>query len=162
MAGRSAAVGGRALLFGYYLNELLLRLLAREDPHPTLFDRYRATLMELAGQNPQPPLLRRFELNLLREIGYGLTLERDAETGAPVRPERLYSYVLERGPIEAGESSGAALMVSGKVLLGMAQDDYADGETLQQSKTLMRTLINHYLGGRSLNSRRIFMELQEL
>ena len=69
---------------------------------------------------------------------------------------------MERGPIEAGDVGDAGLAISGKVLLGMAQDDYADAETLQQSKSFMRSLINHYLGGRSLNSRRIFMELQEL
>lgn len=160
--GGQPLLAGRALLCGYYLNELLLRLLAREDPHPTLFDAYRATLLELAQQDAQPRLLRRFELKLLREIGYGLTLEREAESGAPVRPERLYSYILERGPIEAGDVGGTGLAISGKALLSMAQDDYSDPETLQQSKSFMRSLINHYLGGRSLNSRRIFMELQEL
>lgn len=160
--GGQPLLAGRALLFGYYLNELLLRLLAREDPHPQLFDAYRATLGELAFGDAGPALLRRFELGLLRDIGYGLSLERDADSGDAVRSERNYAYVLERGPVQAAAGPDAGIVISGKALLGMARGDYSAPETLQQSKMLMRALINHYLGGKALNSRRVFMELQEL
>jgi DNA repair protein RecO (recombination protein O) len=160
--GGQPLLSGRALLFGYYLNELLLRLLAREDPHPSLFDAYRETLSQLALAGAGPALLRRFELDLLRDIGYGLSLERDAESDEPVRGDRTYAYVLERGPVEAAAPSVAGIAISGTALLGMARGDYSAPETLQQSKTLMRALINHYLGGKGLNSRRIFVELQEL
>jgi DNA repair protein RecO (recombination protein O) len=160
--GGQPLLGGRALLFGYYMNELLLRLLAREDAHPALFDCYRTTVQDLAAAEAHPRLLRRFELRLLQEIGYGPTLEREAETEAPLQPDRMYAYVLERGAVEAERVAGAALVMPGSALLAMARDDYAASETLQHSKALMRVLIDHYLGGRALNSRRIFMELREL
>ena len=160
--GGQPLLSGRALLLGYYLNELLLRLVAREDPHPRLFDAYRQTLLELATLEAHPRLLRRFEQTLLREIGYGLTLDREAGSGEPVRADRMYAYLIERGPTEVSGAPQAPLVMSGKALLDMARGDYADPDTLQQSKILMRALINHYLGGQTLHSRRVFMELQEL
>jgi DNA repair protein RecO (recombination protein O) len=160
--GGQPLLSGRGLLFGYYLNELLLRLLAREDPHPSLFDAYRQTLLELSAREAHPRLLRHFEQTLLREIGYGLTLDREADSGEPVRADRMYVYLIERGPMPAAAAPDATLAISGKALLAMARGDYADGETLQQSKVVLRALINHYLGGQPLNSRRVFMELQEL
>jgi DNA repair protein RecO (recombination protein O) len=160
--GGQRLLTGRALLFGYYLNELLLRLLAREDPHPSLFDSYWSVLRDLALAGAGPGLLRRFELVLLREIGYGLSLERDADSGDPVRGDRNYAYLLERGPVVAATPPDSGIFISGKALLGMARDDYSAPETLHQSKILMRALINYYLGGKSLNSRRVFKELQEL
>src|SRR5262244_4451478 len=85
-------VGGSALLCGFYLNELLLKLLAREDPHPRLFADYEAALQELASGAEQAPVLRRFELTLLTELGYALPLVREADTGAPIDPATRYYY----------------------------------------------------------------------
>jgi DNA repair protein RecO (recombination protein O) len=160
--GGQPLLAGRALLFGYYLNELLLRLLAREDPHPALFDSYRAALGDLAAGSPDVRLLRLFEQTLLREIGYAPVLDREGDSGAQIRPDAVYAYVVERGPLPPERAPEVALRVTGRALLDMARGDYSDAETLQQSKMLMRSLINHYLGGQPLNSRRVFMELQEL
>jgi DNA repair protein RecO (recombination protein O) len=160
--GGQPLLGGRSLIAGYYLNELLLRLLAREDAHPALFDAYAQVLREMAAGPLRPGPLRRFEATLLRELGYGPTLDREADTGAPVAPERSYAYLVERGPVAAGAAADAAPILSGRVLLAMARGDYSDAETLQQGKLLMRALINHHLGGQTLHSRRVFMELQEL
>jgi DNA repair protein RecO (recombination protein O) len=151
---------GRSLLLGYYLNELLLKLLPREDAHPALFDVYAATLAALAA-NPDANELRRFEKALLRELGYGLSLECDAASGEPLRPEGRYVYQIERGAVAAGEGSDA-LSYRGKTLLDIAADDYGDPRTAAESKQLMRQLFGHYLGGQALQSRRVFMELQEL
>jgi DNA repair protein RecO (recombination protein O) len=159
--GGQPLLSGRALLCGYYLNELLLRLLAREDSHPLLFDAYRRTLDVLAC-DPAPAQLRRFELALLREIGYGPTLDRDADSGEPIRAEGMYAYLPDRGPVARTEAARAALAMPGRSLLAMARDDYADPETLLHSKLLMRMLIGQQLGGQPLNSRRVFRELQEL
>lgn len=175
--GGMPLLGGTALMLGYYLNELLLRLLPRDDAHPLLFDAYVAALQRLsgmcAGGEAATALLRRFEKNLLSELGYGLTLERDAENGRPIEAERWYHYRLERGPVELGameENMGLAGTTSsqrmqairGKTLLDLARDDYTDTRTLSESKLLMRLLINHHLAGQPLQSRRVFMELQEL
>lgn len=154
---------GKALLLGYYLNELLIRLLPREDPHTLLFDAYADVLAALARGATETAELRRFEKALLRELGYGLSLDHEAGTGEPVRPERQYAYQVERGVVpvdEGGVSPG--LTFAGKTLLDLAVDDYGDPRTLAESKALMRHLMSHYLGGQPLQSRRIFVELQEL
>jgi DNA repair protein RecO (recombination protein O) len=151
---------GRSLLLGYYLNELLLKLLPREDAHPALFDAYAATLGALA-LDADASELRRFEKALLRELGYGLSLEHDAVSGQPLRPEERYVYQIERGAVAAGEG-GEAITYRGKTLLDIAADDYRDPRTAAESKQLMRQLFGHYLGGQALQSRRVFMELNEL
>ena len=78
---------GGALLCGFYLNELLMRLMAREDPHEALFDQYEATLTQLLQSSDHPRILRTFERALLRELGYAMTLDRDADTGGPIDPD---------------------------------------------------------------------------
>ena len=162
-------LGGNALMLGYYLNELLMKLLAREDAHPSLFEEYAATLRALAqdsrGGEAPAARLRQFEKTLLRELGYGILLERDANTGDAVLPDRTYHYLIERGPVLSSLTEGELPRgqgIRGKTLLDLAQDSYADPRTLAESKQLMRTLINHYLAGQALQSRRVFMELQEL
>lgn len=152
---------GKCLLLGYYLNELLLKLMPREDPHPVLFDAYGLALAALARGAEESAELRRFEKTLLRELGYGLTLEREAGSGIPVQSDRRYVYQIERGAVPATDEM-AAPTLSGKTLLDMAADDYSDPRTLAESKSLMRQLMSHYLGGQALQSRRIFVELLEI
>lgn len=160
--GGQPLLSGRLLLCGYYVNELLLRLLPREDSHPALFEAYAELLRQLGSGEPEAAHLRRFEQVLLRELGYAPTLDREADSARPVEADKCYSYLLERGPVEALDAAGSQLLFTGRALLAMAAGDYSDAQTLQQSKTLMRVLINHYLGGQDLNSRRVFLELQEL
>jgi len=160
--GGQPLLTGRALLFGYYLNELLLKLLPREDPHPELFDAYRGILRELVVSAPNEAALRRFELVLLRNLGYGMTLDCEAETGDPVMPDKQYSFVLELGVLPATSGRAGAMILSGRILLSIARGDFSDPQTLQHGKVLMRQVLGHYLNGQSLNTRRVFVELQEL
>ena len=157
---------GEALLCGFYLNELLLKLLARDDPHEQLFEVYEQTLQALAGGAARDVTLRRFERQLLRELGYALSLERDAASGAPIVAERSYSYWVEGGPVSVAGGGNSAvpnrLELNGRTLLDMARDDYSNAVTLQQSKALMRMLINHYLGNQMLNTRQLLKDLQQL
>lgn len=159
--GGQPLLQGTALICGFYLNELLLKLLHRDDPHEQLFVYYQETLQELARGQDYAATLRRFEKNLLKELGYALMLEHDAEGGAAIEPEARYVYVMERGPVrhKAGQSG---VELRGRTLLDMAADDYADPVTLQQSKTLMRALINHYLGDEVLHTRQILKDLLQL
>ncbi len=162
--GGMALLGGTALMLGYYLNELLLKLLPREDAHPVLFEAYAETLQALSRGESHASRLRLFEKTLLKELGYGLALEREALSGEPLLPERTYHYLIERGPISASstaEATGAGHLIRGKTLLDLAADDYSDARTLSEGKALMRMLINHHLAGQPLQSRRVFMELQE-
>lgn len=160
--GGQALLRGPALLCGYYLNELLMRLLAREDAHPALFELYRDTVAALSLGAAAEPLLRGFELGLLRELGYGLRLEVDAR-GERVEEGGRYGYIIEHGavPLEAG-APDAGLVLSGAALLAMARGDFSAEATRAQAKALMRHLIDHHLAGAPLQSRRVFRELQEL
>lgn len=158
--GGMALLGGTALMLGYYLNELLQKLLPREDAHPALFDAYAETLQALSRGESHASRLRLFEKTLLKELGYGLLLTREALSGQPVLPDKTYHYLIERGPVEAEPASDGQL-ICGKTLLDLAADDYSDARTLSEGKALMRMLINHHLTGQPLQSRRVFMELQE-
>jgi DNA repair protein RecO (recombination protein O) len=169
--GGQPLLTGRALICGYYLNELLVRLSAREDAHPRLFSAYVEAVRALARNEPESPILRRFELALLQDLGYEAGLEVDGDSGEPVRPDERYVYIIERGPVrlEALEQEGADVallgtqpLISGQVLLDMAAGDFSRTETLARSKLLLRMLINHTLGGQPLQSRRVLKELQEL
>ena len=156
---------GEALMCGFYLNELLLRLLPREDAHEALFDYYQATLKTLANGQDLATHLRRFELKLLQEMGYAVPLRED-ENGEPVLTDKTYRYEAEYGAIVC--SVGAlnktknGVQLSGKTLLDMANGDYTSAETQQQSKQLMRYLLAHYLGDRPLHTRQLLIDLQGL
>ena len=149
---------GEGLMLGYYLNELLLKLLPREDAHTVLFDAYASALAALSRGATETAELRRFEKTLLRELGYGLQLEHDVR-GRPFEAGRKYRYQIERGAILAEESE-AGLLISGNTLLDLAVDNYAESPTLVESKQLMRYLLTHHLGGQTLQTRRVLLELQ--
>jgi DNA repair protein RecO (recombination protein O) len=154
---------GLSLICGFYLNELMLKLLARHDAHERLFDGYAATLLELAPGADHARVLRAFEKSLLSELGYAVTLDRDVESGQPIAAEERYTYLLERGPVRVepdAERNGVELL--GQTLLDMQSNDYSSATTLQQSKALMRTLINHHLGDQELHTRQLLRDLQEL
>lgn len=149
-----------ALLCGFYLNELLVKLLARDDPHPQLFDQYVSAMNQLAHDEPPAIVLRKFELALLKETGVAGSLVR-LSGGRMVEPDLLYVFDPELGPREA-VASDTAPAVSGKTLIDMEAGDYADPATQQQSKFLMRHLLAHHLGGMPLNTRQILIDLLQL
>jgi len=158
--GGQPLLAGKALFCGYYLNELLLHLLPREDAHERLFSVYAQTLRRFA-EGLHESDLRCFERALLQELGYGLTLETDA-SGLPLDAAGHYAYEIERGPVRLSRPGNSALSVSGKTLIDLAHDDFTDPRSLAEAKQLMRALIAHYTGGKGLATRKIFMELQEL
>ena len=155
-------LAGNALLCGFYLNELLIRMLAREDPHEALYEAYARGLASLAAGEALAPALRRFEKALLKELGYAMPLACDAATGAPIEPAANYTYDPERGPIRVAAGSSAEIVVSGRSLIDLAADDFTDPGTLLQVKQLMRVLINHRLDNRPLLSRQVLRDLQQL
>jgi DNA repair protein RecO (recombination protein O) len=159
-AGGIPLLGGRGLMCGFYVNELLLRLLPRDDPHEALFDVYAGALAGLASQDVSA-VLRDFEKRLLAELGYAPLLETDAAS-RPIDPECTYSYEPDRGPVLANDSHASQLVVSGRTLLDVAAGDYARAETRDEARALMRALIGERLHGQSLHTRSILMELNEL
>jgi DNA repair protein RecO (recombination protein O) len=150
-----------ALLCGFYLNELLVKLLARDDPHPALFDHYVSTLNQLAHDEPAPIVLRRFERALLKETGVANDFTRCATTRAAVDPQQTYVLDPERGP-RIAHVADVWPKVAGKTLLDMEREDYSDSVTQQQSKVLMRFLLAHHLGNVPLNTRQILIDLTQL
>jgi len=160
---------GISLLCGFYVNELMLKLLARDDPHEQLFETYYRTLHALCNGGDHAVTLRRFEQQLLKELGYAPTLDRDVASGEPIQSGYRYEYLIERGPVRATDPADAGGITSenrleliGQTLLDVARDDYSDPVTMQQSKALMRALINHYLGDQQLNTRQLLRDLQQL
>jgi DNA repair protein RecO (recombination protein O) len=161
--GAYASLHGQALICGFYLNELLLKLLARDDPHERLFTRYTEAVAALQrGGEPAAGVLRRFELHLLREMGYEVALDRDAESGEPVVPHERYRYIVERGPVRAIGGAQNGLELAGRTLLDMHCGTFEEAATLHESKALMRTLITHYLGSQPLHTRQLLLDLQQL
>ena len=159
--GGYAPLRGQPLICGFYLNELLLKLVARDDPHEELFGIYERTLEALAGGADPATQLRRFELALLRELGYAVVLDRDVERDEPVARERSYVYVVELGPV-SGPSARMGVELSGQTLIDMQSGSFTSAATQQESKALMRALINHYLGDQVLHTRQLLRDLQEL
>ena len=156
-------VTGSALLCGFYLNELLLKLLPREDPHPRLFLEYESALDRLARGEDQAPILRQFELRLLAELGYALPLTHEADTGRPIDPAERYYYAFERGPRTVAAEPGRRYpQVRGATLLALARDDYAAPESAAEAKRLMREVLDYYLERRTLVSRRVVRDLQAI
>jgi DNA repair protein RecO (recombination protein O) len=240
---------GTALLSAFYLNELILKLCAKEDPQPALFDAYQVTLQRLieghyrgqitahsavspsgkvmnandagksdpfaaefaaqaspefahyaahlkqkkrlarANQMQQIAVtLRQFELTLFQHLGYGLNLDIAAHTGLPIQADAQYCYIADQGACyladqgacyiadqgaialaETDTNTAAStakpahgLQLCGKTLLDMAQANYQDPVTQQQSKQLVRLIINHLLGSQVLHTRSLIAEFSEI
>jgi DNA repair protein RecO (recombination protein O) len=164
-------LAGANLMSAFYLNELLLKLTTREDPHEGLYAAYDRAIGELRALSRAPraptamePILRRFELSLMQELGYAVELTRDA-THAPIAADRDYWYVLERGPMHApheGEAPGNAVKLRGRTLIDLEGGRFEDPVTVAQAKQLMRLLIQHSLNGQELATRALVRDLMTL
>jgi len=155
--GGGLMLRGHALMCGFYLNELLLRLLPESDAHEALFDHYTLALANLNARPEVEPVLRQFELDLLSELGYAQSLGQLAG-GGELDPEARYGYEIEKGVTPA--SRGA--LYSGRTLLALAAGDFSQSVTLAEGKILMRTLLAHYLGDKPLATRQLLIDLQKL
>jgi len=152
-AGIAAWLEGDALFSGLYLNELLIRLLPAEDPHPGVFQHYAATLAALAEGRALEPLLRSFEWRLLDDLGYGFALDADVN-GDPLASDGMY-----RLQVDAGLERVYLLqpgLFQGAELLAMSEADWAAPGALSAAKRLMRQALAVHLGGRPLVSRELF------
>jgi DNA repair protein RecO (recombination protein O) len=160
--GGMLPLAGDALLCGFYVNELLVKFCAREDAHPALFNHYVLTLSRLAHGEPALHALRSFERVLLRETGYAMALNKTI-TRQPVLADQKYVFDPERGVREASDDVPSQWpVIAGQTLLDMEKDEYSRPQTAAQSKTLMRFLLNVYLGGTPLATRQILIDLQNL
>ena len=159
--GGTAPLENAALLYGFYLNELLLKLTVREDPHPKLFDYYAATLIRLTGPESASTVLRQYELAVLKETGVAADLSVCTQAGREIDPEVIYVVDPEKGPRPA-KTGDHSPRVQGKTLIDMTKEDYSDPLTQMQSKFLMRALLAHHLNGVEIQTRKILIDLLQL
>jgi len=157
---------GFGLMCGFYVNELILRLLPREDPHEDLYDHYVECLRRLASDELPAAVLRGFEKRLLASLGYAMLLDRDASSGAAIDPGAQYLYDPERGPLCTNKAIVAhdrdALFIQGQTLIDLDQDNFSGSESLNEARGLMRSLIARRLNGQTLHTRSVLLELQDL
>jgi DNA repair protein RecO (recombination protein O) len=159
LRGRPIALSGDALMSGYYINELLLKLLHRHDPQPEIFAAYERTVERLGSGREVPQVLRAFEVELLRLLGYGLILDHDTERRAPLKGDARYEYRIEQGPVEVSDGPGSMLF-SGATLIAIRDGDFNSAEVLEAAGRLLRQVIAHHLGGRELRTRRVLVEMR--
>jgi len=172
--GAVCQVEGQSLVCSFYLNELLMRLLQRDDPCVNIYHLYKSTLGGFEKKNDLRSTLRYFEKNLLKELGYALPLNRDANTGLPLNPEFQYYYSPERGFLRShnvedrspeGHNSQAhnslekAGIYSGRSLLALHQDCLDNDAVLQDAKRLLRTALLRHLGNKPIKSRELFSDV---
>ena len=140
--GAGVMLRGEAVFSGWYLNELMLRLLPRRDPHPQLFEHYATALAALAGPGAGPAL-RVFEMRLLTELGYGLELPE------PVQADAWYAWDADRGLrlAEPGPSN-----YSGASLRALAEESLDTPDSLRDARRLLRAALAPHLGDRKLRT----------
>jgi len=146
-------------LCGLYLNELLVRLLPLNEAEPDIFNAYQLALAGLQAEQDNEIVLRLFEKRLLTQLGYGLILEYEAISGDKITEHQQYYYQPDLGllPWQQGLSHAT---ISGRSLQHLFNEAGFDQQSLQEIKQLMRSVINHYLGGKPLQSRQLFAQLQ--
>jgi len=167
-AGGPPMPAGAALFAGFYLNELLIRLLARHDPHPALFDAYAQTLPSLSGaETDVEAALRAFELVLLRETGSLPDLHLATLTQQPLRADRRYALRGEAGVIESADE----VTLDAAALIGLqAAFEHGSLTALQQAcaaalpalKQQLRALLHYHLGSSVLRTRQVMLDVQQL
>lgn len=155
-----AALEGPALYCGFYMNEVLLRLLHRHDPHDALFEAYQKTLQCLHRDISNEAVLRIFEKHLLRELGYGLVLDHDIADKTPIDVQAMYDYILDRGPMRLAHPELSrpteGVRIRGASLVALAQEIFLNPAALRDAKALMRAALARHLGDRPLHSRKLF------
>lgn len=156
-AGAAVPLTGERLFSGFYVNELLSRLLHDHVEHPRLYEVYRETLDALANTAMLERVLRRFELELLAELGYAVNLESDCREHEPIAPEKSYRYLPDVGFEEAREDENDGKRTfAGAHLLALGRLELEDPETAAAAKRLLRQALEVHLGGRPLHSRTLF------
>ncbi len=145
---------GPTLFSGFYVNELVLRLIEAREPMPELFADYETCMKRLASGADIEATLRQFELALLRALGYGMDLLHEADNGEKIRPEVFYVFETEKGIRLAGRHDRNP--IQGDTLLALAADEPLDDRQRREARDLMRRVIGYYLGDRPLRSRELF------
>lgn len=145
------------LFSGLYLNELLTRLLQDHEEHTQLYKHYQQALLALQGADSMQMILRRFEMNLLGELGYGINLQEEIGSHAPIEPEQLYRFNPDIG-FERWEDDADSdnRLFRGSHLIDLRNLQWSDSESAQSAKRLLRLALATHLGDKPLASRSLF------
>lgn len=151
-------LSANSLLCGIYVNELLVRLLHRYDPHPNLYRIYQHTLTQLGQGQTVQPALRIFEKELLSELGYALQLDRESFSDSAIAPEQFYYFDPKQGLSRCTEhlADNSPYVFSGESLLAFHSNDFLDEKYQRDAKRLLRIALGHLLGDKPINSRELF------
>ncbi len=155
--GVATSLPAARLMSGFYLNELLLKLTVRCDPHPAVFDAYAAAVLALRGGDEEEYHLRRFEKCLLEELGYGLELSQ-TEAGQPIEPDMYYRVKVESAPERCVSDAPGA--IHGRSLTDLHAGEFGDARSLRDAKRVLRSAIDACLEGRALKSREVLVEMR--
>ena len=159
-------LSGEALYCGFYMNELLFRLLHRHDPHEALFAAYQSSLQALQGGDIAEATLRIFEKRLLQEVGYGLVLDTEINSDVPIEPGRMYEYLPLHGPVRAPDrkeiTTEKSVSISGNSLIVLARETLTEQRALREIISFMRVVLGLSLGSMPLNSRKLFHDLKQI
>ena len=157
--GQVSSLPAQRLMSGFYVNELLLKLTERCDPHPEIFFSFAACIESLCAGDAVEASLRRFEKRLLNDLGYGLDLAQTSE-GLPVAADRYYRFALESGAQPCVADAPGA--VSGQSLADLQAETFSDARSLRDAKRVLRAAIDTCLDGRPLKSREVMLALRQL
>lgn len=141
-----------------YVNELLAALLPQGEANPDIFASYQLLLQHSTGEIGEAEL-RRFELELMQLLGYFPELTRDATSGAQIRADACYQFVINSGFVNCPNSAGDS--VSGQVVIDWATGDYGKPGVLRLAKTVLRSTIDFNLLGKTLKSRDVYLEMMK-
>ena len=144
------------VIAGFYVNELLVRLLHQHESHLDLFDLYNKTLLELSISENIDRVLRNFEKGLLQSLGYGLVLDHVIDDNQAIETDKNYYYLLDTGPLSDIPPTKNYIEISGKSLLALESGDLENELELEESKRLMRYILQGHLGDKPLASRALY------
>lgn len=144
------------MMSGFYMNEIILRLFHKHEPHSDLFDSYDSAINKLSENKEENELLRYFEKHLLQSLGYGVVFDQDVDSGDAINIAQSYCYVINLGPSSDIKNQNTGINVSGKTLLELDNETLSSPESKKEAKTLLRTLLNQYLGSKPLASRQLY------
>lgn len=148
----------KQIMSGFYVNEIILRLLHKHEPHPELFDSYDTTIIKLSNNQSEQKELRYFEKILLESLGYGVVFDQDMKTDEPIIAGEDYYYKLGFGPYLANNISEENVKVSGKTLIELDNETLSDSKNQNEAKVLLSTILKQYLGQKPLASRQLYKE----
>ncbi len=148
---------GEQLYAGFYINELIMYLLHKDEAHTELFLSYQDCLIELSANNDAAVSLRYFELELLTELGYGINFRHDVHTGENIAADKVYQYDFDLGVSEYRGDDQSVLQISGSTLAALERRSLSGERQKIEAKKLLRRILEYYLEGRPIKAREFFM-----